>query len=416
MNLQEKISTNNLSHKHPIQRWANFIAGYSIEFVEQCLSSRNKDEDCIIDPFLGCGTTLVASKNLGFRGVGFDRHDVFFNLAKAKLSNYSINELNVIADAIQNSQEPISWSLDARKYLKKLYSEDNLSAIAKASKTLGSFNSKLQPLAIAFLLKTCEISCGSQTDGIYKAPTSSKKSIPFRESLDITFKLFSEDILSKWYQSHWIEQPSMLCFNKSSTNMIEVKTNSIGMCITSPPYLNNFDYAEMTRMHLYILGWASSWGEISKIIRNDLITNTTTALKNKKTIDYQNQCRDLLPHSLQKTLKPIVEQLQIERKNRAGKKDYNYLVYPYYAQIQSVLLELFRVLKTRGVIHWVIADAALYGVHIKTHIHTAELMRSIGFKDVKIIFIRKRGHRWKLKKRDGAEEGLGEYHVIAHKE
>ncbi len=414
MNLQEKISTNTLSYQHPIQRWANFIAGYSIEFVECCLSTRSK-EDVVIDPFLGCGTTLVASRSLGFRGIGFDRHDVFFNFAKAKLGNYSVNDLNKIKNEISLAEEPILWSDDAKKFLGKLYSEDNLFDIARAAQTINNFDRKLQPLAATFFLKACEISCGSQTDGIYKAPTSLKKSKPFTESLEIAFEIFTQDIISDWYQKHWIKQPAVLCFNKSSTKMLEVDNSSVGVCITSPPYLNNFDYAEMTRMHLYLLGWASSWGDISKRIRNNLITNTTTALKGKKTLDYQSLCRDMLPNSLQNELDLIVKKLEIERKSRAGKKDYNYLVYPYYAQIQNVLLELYRVLKAKGIVHWVVADAALYGVHIKTHLHTAELMRRIGFNNVEIIFIRKRGHRWKLQKRDGAKEGLGEYHIIAHK-
>lgn len=36
--LKERLPTNTLSHKHRVQRWANFIAGYSVEFVEQCLA------------------------------------------------------------------------------------------------------------------------------------------------------------------------------------------------------------------------------------------------------------------------------------------------------------------------------------------------------------------------------------------
>ena len=105
----------------------------------------------------------------------------------------------------------------------------------------------------------------------------------------------------------------------------------------------------------------------------------------------------------------------IRDRSRAGKKDYDYLVYPYYAEIQNVLTELYRTLKKGGEVHWVVADAALYGVHIKTHVHTAQLMRDIGFKDVVVNFVRKRGHRWILSKRDGAKEGLGEYHIIAKK-
>ena len=62
-----------------------------------------------------------------------------------------------------------------------------------------------------------------------------------------------------------------------------------------------------------------------------------------------------------------------------------------------------------------VADAALYGVHIETHEHTVELMRQIGYKDVRVHYLRKRGHRWILDKRDGAKKGLGEFHIEAEK-
>jgi hypothetical protein len=114
-------------------------------------------------------------------------------------------------------------------------------------------------------------------------------------------------------------------------------------------------------------------------------------------------------HYLREELTPIVDDLQ--KKCRAGKKDYDLMVYPYYSQIKSVLKEIFRVLKSGGRVHWVVADAALYGVHLKTHEHTKTIMEAIGFSSVTIHFIRKRGHRWLLSKRQGAKEGLGEYHI-----
>lgn len=413
---KERLPTNTLSHQHRVQRWANFIAGYSVEFVEQCLLGMNNNDDTVIDPFLGCGTTLVTAKNMGFRGIGFDRHQVFFNLAKAKLGNYSLRDLEKIRSNLNDSNSGVEWSEHASIFLEKMFDKSELGAINLASGAAGEMEERLRPLAIAFFLKACEASCGGQTDGIYKAPSSTKKTIPFKRAMDVAYDIFKDDIEAEWYSSHWVSQPEPICINKSSTNMSEIDSDTVGICITSPPYLNNFDYAEMTRMHLYLLGWVGSWGEISTSIRNDLITNTTTALKGKKTDEYQLASRSELPDALLVELDAIVIELQGERKIRAGKKEYDYLVYPYYAQITRVLAGLYRVLKPGGVVHWVVADAALYGIHLKTHIHTAEIMKSLGFVNVTVEFMRRRGHRWVLDKRDGAKEGLGEYHLTAYKE
>jgi DNA modification methylase len=415
LSIKERLPTNTLSHKHRVQRWANFIAGYSVEFVEQCLARRNSDIDTVIDPFLGCGTTLVTAKNMGFSGIGFDRHPVFYNLAVAKLGNYKLEDLDLVRSNLLTHNEGLIWSDDARTFLEKLFANEDLDKISKAAYAINKFTKRLKPLAIAFFLKSCEAACGSQTDGVYKAPTSLKKKIPFEKAVENAYLMFKEDIDTCWYREHWSSQPDAKYFNKSSTNLSEVESSSVGICVTSPPYLNNFDYAEMTRMHLYLLGWAASWKEISMSIRNSLITNTTTALKGKKNNENQIEQRAALPKILLAELDEIVSDLEKERRTRAGKKEYDYLIYPYYSEIKQVLLELFRCLKNGGEVYWVVADAALYGIHIKTHLHTAEIMKDIGFQDVKVEFIRKRGHRWILSKRDGAEEGLGEYYLTAIK-
>jgi hypothetical protein len=70
-------------------------------------------------------------------------------------------------------------------------------------------------------------------------------------------------------------------------------------------------------------------------------------------------------------------------------------------------------MKPKASIDWVVADAALYGVHIRTHLHTAQLMTDVGFSDVTVTKMRSRGTRWVLDKRDGAKEGLGEFHIRA---
>lgn len=412
---KEKLPTNTLSSGNRVQRWANFIAGFSIEFVEQCLKNRNAQKDTVIDPFLGCGTTLIGARNLGFKGVGVESHKLFYNLATAKLKTYTIENLNYVIKHLNTRTKKVFWSASAETFISKMFIDSEKENIRFASFQVETLRSDLKPLGIAIFLKACEYTCTAQTDGIYKAPDSKKNSIPFDEALCKVEEMFLEDIETSWYREHWHLQPNPRLFFHSSENIKELADNSIDVCITSPPYLNNFDYAEMTRLQLYLLGWAESWGDISDKVRNGLITNTTTALKDKKTENYQLLQKNQLPDQLVVELQEIIEELSKQRKSRAGKKEYDYLVYPYYGQIYSVIKELYRCSNTNGEIHWVVADAALYGVHIKTQEHTKMLFEAVGFKNVEIIWMRQRGHRWVLSKRDGAKEALGEYHIKAIK-
>lgn len=411
----EKLPTNTLSHLNRVQRWANFIAGYSIEFVDECLKNSNPKTDIVLDPFSGCGTTILAARNRHLKAFAFERHDLFHCLSKIKSQNFSIDELNIVKNTITSSRKSIEWSQDSIKFLSKMYTEPELRELAKFSMGISLLPERLTSLGVAFFLAVCEKTCGAQTDGIYKAPTTLKNKTPIPVAIESAYRFFLDDISSEWYQNIISKAPNATIYHHSSEDMSAIEDSTIKYFITSPPYLNNFDYCEMTRMQLYLLGWTSSWKDISTKIRNKLITNTTTALKGKKELTYQNAQRDSLPKKLNTELNFIVQQLDIERKNRAGKKEYNFLVFPYYAQIQNVLKEIHRTAQKGAEIHWVVADAALYGIHIETHIHTKIIMQELGFQNVKIHFMRKRGHRWILDKRDGSEKGLGEYHITAQR-
>ena len=111
-------------------------------------------------------------------------------------------------------------------------------------------------------------------------------------------------------------------YEKPSQNMSELDDDSIDLVVTSPPYLNNFDFAEMTRMYLYFWGIASSWREITTRIRTRLIVNTTTALQGHK--ERQHIYRSALPDAVRGDADIVVESLSQRRKVKAGKKDYNF--------------------------------------------------------------------------------------------
>ena len=408
----EHLSTNRTGNLHGVQRWANFIAGYTIEFAQQCILSDGA-AGLVLDPFLGCGTTSVAARTLGLPSVGYEPHPVFGALSVAKCSIYSLGDLDLVEQVFIKDGLARPLSESASKFLNKMFAPTTLNRLLVASLSIEDLDKRLQPLAVAVLLKTSETACGSQTDGIYKAPTSKKNASSFDEALGRSLAIFREDIGSPWYDE-FMEAPSTV-WAHSSESMPELKDNSISCCITSPPYLNNFDFAEMTRMQLYLLGWAESWGDITDKVRSVLLTNTTTALKGKKTEAYQSESRAGVPCSLVSELDSLVDSLSEEKSGRAGKKEYDYLVYPYYNQISNILKECYRVLKPGARVHWVVSDAALYGHYVATHEHTLEIAERVGFSSTGYSLLRKRGHRWKLAKRDGAPGRLGEYYLTMTK-
>ncbi|CBN56725.1 MULTISPECIES: DNA methyltransferase [Kamptonema] len=411
---KEKLSTNLTANRHPIHRWFNFIAGFSPEFVSNCIQEANlKSNEIIIDPFAGLSTTLVQANREGIQSIGFEVHPFFYDISLAKLfppkGEQQINNIESICQSVRPYFGELTeiWSKDALAFLNKLVPEKELRFLASALLLENEVNITERHIYRLVLSRVLELASGSQTDGIYKAPTTRKKSVCYNESITKICAEIRGDVAI--IGDRYLSKSSLHLM--TSEYMLPVDKESCSLCITSPPYLNNFDFAEMTRMELYFWRYASSWREITEKVRRKFIVNTTTVPTDLKR--NQNKFVESLSPTFLAYLQPVVSELNQQKRVRPGKKDYDLLVYPYFAQIQSVFREIRRVLKIGSSFHLVVADAALYGVHIQTEKLLAELMQENGFQIVGIENLRTRGERWILKKRDGAKTSLGEFHIHA---
>lgn len=95
---------------------------------------------------------------------------------------------------------------------------------------------------------------------------------------------------------------------------------------TSPPYLNNFDYADRTRLEMYVMGDAKTWGDITSNVRTKLITSATTQIdrSDDKYVFLSDFIKDC-PTEYE-FLDDAVKQLSKIRLTKGGKKSYDLLV------------------------------------------------------------------------------------------
>ena len=412
----ERLPTNTTTYRHAVHRWFNFIAGFSPEFVSQCLEQERVSlSSTLLDPFAGCATAPVAACHQGFQAIGYEAHPVLARIARAKLPDLSApNRVKLIHQIITTGlSKPVSTASLAeppRVFLEKLFPQASLECLLGARAALKSANMEDDDLAFLILSSMAEKCCHSQTDGIYKAPTSRKSFITPWQALESVFDLVCTDLSMKGV----LQYGSLgTIYEGDAASMKDVANDSVAIVVTSPPYLNNFDFAEMTRMLLYFWEMASSWGDITDKVRSKLLVNTTTALKGHKT--KQMMYRDNLPLRVHAELDTVVQSLAQERTTRAGKKEYDFLVYPYFSKLSDIFREAYRCLSPGGTTHIMISDAALYGIHISAPQVLAEILESLGYIDCSCSLVRKRGHRWLLDKRDGSPIGLGEYLVRAQK-
>ena len=65
--------------RHPTQK--------PLDLLEWLVKSYTNENDIILDPFAGSGTTLVAAKNLSRRAIGCELHEPYYEIAKARIEN-----------------------------------------------------------------------------------------------------------------------------------------------------------------------------------------------------------------------------------------------------------------------------------------------------------------------------------------
>jgi len=411
---RERLPTNTTASRHAVHRWFNFIAGFAPEFVaQQCPKSGGA---LLLDPFAGCGTSLVVAQSLGHRAVGFEPHPFFVRIARAKTESpptpAQLQRIEVaLLNGIETPEKAAVLTESAEAFLVKLFEERTLRQLLGARAALEKVGLNQDNLPFLLLSRVVEMCSKAQTDGIYKAPTTAKKAASPVDAIRNVVEQVRQDAAQAEQAA---ALPNAVLHEATSENMSLVHPGSVDVAVTSPPYLNNFDFAEMTRMHLYFWGMCGSWREITELVRAKLVVNTTTALAGQR--DIQSQYRDRIADALLPELDGIVTALASERRLRAGKKEYDLLVYPYFAQMTRVLLEVQRCLVSGGRAHVVVADAAFYGIHVSAPQLLASAMSAMGFAGVQCIKLRDRGHRWILDKRDGSPTGLGEYHIVATRE
>jgi DNA modification methylase len=411
-----RLPTNTTTRRHGIHRWFNFIAGFSPEFVSECIDQLpDYRTQKLLDPFTGCGTAQVEGRRRHLDVVGYEAHPVFARIARAKLADAELwqSRLKIIQQAVLDGiKTPVSPNTLGEKpaqFLSKLFTRDILERLVGVRAALKRWELENDDLAFLVVSRILELTSHSQTDGIYKAPTSRKSFLSVDGALSLVVDVIRFDCAGDLRRAP-VERVQI--FEKTAETMSEVGNESVDLIVTSPPYLNNFDYAEMTRMHLYFWGIASSWGEISDRVRAKLIVNTTTALRghrDARQVEYHKN----LPMCISPELEDLVDALSASRAIKAGKKEYHLLVYPYFSQLKNVLAECCRVLRPEGHFHMMVADAALYGIHISAPQLLARMMDELGFREIELHQVRARGHRWILEKRQGSATGLGEYHISA---
>lgn len=402
------------SLKAPVHRWFTYPAGFSYKAVEYSIKRFSISAgQTIYDPFMGSGTTNLVAKSIGINSYGVEAHPFVYRIAKAKLCWDILREdvYNFIKYVRNNLHEEVRKLTKTNNFhiedyfpelVIKCYQKNILTDLLVLRNIVLSYESDEKLRGFLFVVVTALLRhiSSAATGWPYIAPkkkkvTSEDKDV-LTEFISLASKMIDDIYTIRSISSNKCNNTKHFIINGDSRDTSNhIPTNNIDHVFTSPPYLNNFDYSDRTRLELYFWGEAKTWGDITKQIRTKLMTSATTQItRNNPKYEISYELKKYCPE-VTNFLFSAVQELSELRKNKGGKKSYDLMVSGYFNDIFKIIKDVYRVLKDDAKALFVLGDSAPYGVHIPTDNLIGEIALGIGFKNYEIEVLRERGGKWR---------------------
>lgn len=388
----------------PIHRWYRYTAGFSAEWVEQVVSDylKNKKSENIVvlDPFAGSGTTLLACDKVGVTSYGYESHPLIHRIASAKLMwDVSPDRVKDLAEEVIIYAKANETKVDSfPEIVTKCYDESNLLQITSLKKGLKYYENDSKEYSmvwVGFVSMLRAASHAGTATWQYVLPNKTKARVSGAyEAFEKQIEIMINDISQ--FQSYNAKKGSTL-FMQDAREKSSLADNSIDLVVTSPPYANNYDYADATRLELSVLGEITSWRDLQTVIRPGLVRSCSQMVSRERPLTYEF-LKDPLLTPIYDEIYEVCKTMEAEKENHGGKKNYYTMIALYFLDLAKIWQDLRRVCKEDSLVCFVIGDSAPYGVYVPVDEWLGRLAISAGFKEYWFEKTRDRNVKWKNRK------------------
>jgi hypothetical protein len=394
----------------PVHRWFRYSAGFAAPWVEKVLAEWGIGrQHLVLDPFAGSGTVPVVCDTLGIPSLGIEAHPVVSRVCKAKLLWATPPErlADFAADVLKQAQTRKPRSADYPSLIERSYDPEALASLNALKCSWLQVQDKSQESELGWLALTAILRRTAKAGTAqwqYILPNKTKKNVmaplsAFEQQIEI----MKADL--RWMQARASRSLAEIVAGDART-LADETSHAVDAVITSPPYANNYDYADALRFEMTFWGDVNGWGDIHDAVRKHLIVSSSQHSSRERL-----RLPDLLGSEAVAPIRPeltcTVQRLAEVRESHGGKKHYHTMVAAYCRDISLVLQQLRRICKPGARMCWVIGDSAPYGIHCPIEKWIAELAMAVGFKSHHFEKLRDRNIKWKNRKhRVPLKEGL----------
>ncbi|HET8891154.1 MAG TPA: hypothetical protein VFQ41_19785 [Candidatus Angelobacter sp.] len=412
-----EYSTTEASDVLARHRWYLIKEGFSPKLVNAAMDAVNiGKEDVVIDPFCGCGTVPVTAAERGVSAIGIEVNPFLSFVSKTKLSTCASRELEDAAASVSaalqrtsNVRSPLegySTFSKSTKRSKWLFNAQVLRSFERGWRETHCINTNSQRFARLALIKAAMANCNAKVDGKclrYRKDWKDESfdSMSFAEEFKSNVAQIKEDL-----EKSKLTKGNSIVNGDSRVALKKIK-QKFRLCITSPPYLNSFDYSDVYRPELFLGGYVEDTKELKRIRLKTLRSHVQVRWQEPTKTDfgslYSTTRKDLLA-----------------AQGNLWDKRLPAMVQAYFEDMQNVLGTLFQAAADDAQVWIVVSTSAYGGVHIPVDMILGEIGERQGWflHDIGVIRnIRHSSHHWsRLPNSDRSAAKLRESVVVLGKQ
>ena len=330
----------------PIHKWYKYTAGFSAVWVNQLIQKEKANGRIkIIDPFAGSGTVLLESEFEGVESIGIEAHPYIYKIAKVKLAwNYPCDKFK--EGALSLLKKAKTKKITKTEYPKLIASCFPVEIIQKLEALKEAWlESEEEPqikdfnwFVITSILRSASPVGTAQWQYIQPNKTKSKVIDPF-VAFEKKVNEMYQDMLR--LQRRNTSVVNSLILLEDARDIMSIPEGWGDLVITSPPYANNYDYADATRLEMTFWGDITGWTDLQESVRKNLVRACTQHVSK-----LGNEIDELLSNKKLSRIHPeLVEvflKLKAERLTHGGKKNYHLMIAAYFSDLADVFISLRR--------------------------------------------------------------------------
>ncbi len=390
----------------PVHRWFRYSAGFSAEWVEQLIDKHHLTKrDIVLDPFAGSGTTLLAAQRKGVDALGAERHEFVRRIANTKLLWNKPDEHKVLDLCVslldQAAVREKGQAAPTSELLRKCYLPESLRRLTALRDTYAEcfsgygIQSELLWLALTSILRECSGVGTAQWQYVLPNKTKARVRDPY-EAFLARVQMFCSDIQFMRDQgvgSKASVEPADARYLSEFAHL----SGRVKLVVTSPPYPNNYDYADATRLEMTFWGDVESWGDLQHAVRRHLIRSCSQHSAAEGLL-LDELLADEVIAPIRRELADVCTQLADIRETKGGKKTYHTMIAAYFIDLAKCWQSLHRLCAPGADVYFVVGDSAPYGVYVPADRWLGELALAAGFREWSFEKIRDRNIKWKNRK------------------